>query len=305
MEIPYFKTSFNLRFESPIQWKVIPTFFLRSLMGSQLKRICCIQRQSICDQCILKETCGYAVLFESPLAQDNLVLEGRNRGYHPFVLSHGAIMDNNTKYQFILTLIGKGTQYFPFIVYAFQQAGAEGIFSSKIHYEITSITDATTGHLVSGKSLKMPDIQTFHYDNDEAIAAEKAVVVFKTPARIKHRGRYTLEFDSFSLFTGLYRRLKALSLLYVIPNNSDYEKLTREYTFDPSLRISSRDLFWKDFFRFSHRQDTAMELGGVLGSLDIDGPLRKQDISLLEGGRIFHIGKNTGFGLGEMDYHLI
>jgi CRISPR/Cas system endoribonuclease Cas6 (RAMP superfamily) len=43
-----------------------------------------------------------------------------------------------------------------------------------------------------------------------------------------------------------------------------------------------------------------MELGGALGWIEIQGPIGVREKSLFDAGTIFHVGKNTGFGLGEM-----
>jgi hypothetical protein len=99
------------------------------------------------------------------LPQDNSILQGRNRAYHPFILTHGAVSDNGSGYDFILTLIGKGIEYFPFVIYALQQAGQEGIFASKVHFEVSQVLDEINqnsllerhyeGHLFSNLTFRL------------------------------------------------------------------------------------------------------------------------------------------------------
>lgn len=302
MMLPYIKTSLQLSFETPVQWSVIPTFFLRTVLGAQLKRTSCVQRQLTCDNCILAQTCAYSVLFESPLPIDNSILQGRNRSYHPFILTHTMVADNGKRYQFVLTLVGKGIEYFPFVIFAFQQAGREGIFSSRVHYEISMLRDCATGQELAGEKLRMPSIQQFCYKQDESIAAHTVTIMFRTPARIKYQGHYTIDFDVYSFFAGLHRRITALQQLYATDTVLSKTQLPIEYHIIPEIQISARHLGWKDIPRYSHRQNTEMELGGVIGSMELNGPLRRQDLSLLESGNLFHVGKNTGFGLGEMIY---
>lgn len=304
MTLNYIRVVFFLNFAAPIKWQVLPTFFLRSILGAQLKRICCVQRQSSCDTCLLKTSCAYSVLFESPLDIENAVLQGRNRGYHPFILTHGAVFNEGSDYHFTVTLVGKGIQYLPFVVYAFQQAGSEGVFSSKIQYRLSEITDQATGKSLQGPNLRIPQTQAFHLNQAEMDSYESVSIEFITPARIKHLGKYTLDFDALSFLSNIYRRVKALVILY--EESSPCESSTVDKFIMPKkIHIAVRNLKWKDFSRYSQRQQTEMELGGIVGYFTLAGGLRASDVSLLEAGKLFHVGKNTVFGLGQMDFNTI
>lgn len=304
MKLSYSKADFTLEFSTPVKWQVLPTFFLRSILGAQLKRICCVKRQSTCDECILAPSCAYSVLFESPLATTNQVLQGRNRGYHPFVLTHGAVLNGGLAYTFTVTLVGKGIQYFPFVVFAFQQAGSEGVFSSKIQYRISELTDQATGKSLQGTNLKKPKTQIFSADQAEIDSFESVSVEFITPARIKHLGKYTLDFDAISFLSSIYRRITALSRLYE-ESGADENFTDEKFLVPQKIHIAERNLKWKDFSRYSQRQQTEMELGGIVGRFILAGGLRTSDSSLLEAGRLFHVGKNTVFGLGQMNFNNI
>ncbi|HNV36362.1 MAG TPA: CRISPR system precrRNA processing endoribonuclease RAMP protein Cas6 [Rectinema sp.] len=295
MKIIYGKVSFLLDFEKPISWNTLPTFILRSLLGTQLKRICCVQRQLSCEKCNISQSCAYAVLFESPIPKDTKVLPGRNRGAHPFVLTHGKVINSGKQYEFTITLIGFALQFFPFVVLAFQRAGDEGIFSDQIMFSIAQITDSTNGKSLGAPILNPLSTKIFSFDETDCSIANKANIHFITPARIKHRGQYTLDFDAFSLLQSLYRRIEVLAYFYT-DDSSD----AQGYRPPADIIIAKRNLTWKDFSRYSHRQSAAMELGGALGWIEIQGPIGAREKSLFDAGTIFHVGKNTGFGLGEM-----
>lgn len=301
MKIQYTKTDFTLKFAAPIQWQVLPTFFLRSILGAQLKKTCCVQRQSSCDTCLLKTSCAYSILFESPLDETAPVLQGRNRAYHPFILTHGAVLAGTTEYRFTLTLVGKGIQFFPFVVFAFRQAGEEGIFSSKIPYQIAQISDHATGKNLFGTNIKPPLVQMFQLNPELEIEENIVSIEFLTPARIKHLGSYTLDFDARTFLSNIYRRFTSLVCLY---EETEPTKSSIDLTYPASdqIQITSRQLRWRDFSRYSHRQGSEMELGGAEGKFELTGGLRALDLSLLEAGSLFHVGKNTVFGLGQIIY---
>jgi hypothetical protein len=57
-------------------------------------------------------------------------------------------------------------------------------------------------------------------------------------------------------------------------------------------------LQWRDWRRYSSRQQQEMVLGGVVGSVDLRGELGPF-AGLLAAGQWLHLGKNTAFGLGQ------
>ena len=68
------------------------------------------------------------------------------------------------------------------------------------------------------------------------------------------------------------------------------------------VRIQAHDLRWHDWTRFSSRQDTLMQMGGLLGGLSLVGPGLDAFAPALWYGQWVHVGKGTSFGLGA--YHI-
>lgn len=60
-------------------------------------------------------------------------------------------------------------------------------------------------------------------------------------------------------------------------------------------------LFWKDWTRYSSRQQTSMQLGGLQGSIRYRGCL-EAFLPFLELAAAVHIGKQTSFGPGQMSF---
>lgn len=68
------------------------------------------------------------------------------------------------------------------------------------------------------------------------------------------------------------------------------------------LHFDDKKIRWIDFNHYSARQKNAMELGGSIGTLKMSGNLSGFELSLLELNKIAGAGKNTNFGLGQIDY---
>ena len=71
---------------------------------------------------------------------------------------------------------------------------------------------------------------------------------------------------------------------------------------ETGTNIIEKNLYWNNIKHYSARQKNEMELGGVVGTIKLNGPLSNLEKNLLEFARIANAGKNTNFGLGQIDY---
>jgi hypothetical protein len=60
-------------------------------------------------------------------------------------------------------------------------------------------------------------------------------------------------------------------------------------------------LRWWDWERYSARQQTTMNFGGLIGGFELSGPpaTLEKFVPLLKMGEWLHVGKGTTFGLGK------
>ncbi|MDR1450773.1 MAG: CRISPR system precrRNA processing endoribonuclease RAMP protein Cas6 [Helicobacteraceae bacterium] len=69
--------------------------------------------------------------------------------------------------------------------------------------------------------------------------------------------------------------------------------------YEPSYKEGESSIAFKDFTRFSARQQTKMQLGGIMGHINYD-EIDAKSYALLKLGEIMGVGKQTVFGLGEI-----
>ena len=66
-----------------------------------------------------------------------------------------------------------------------------------------------------------------------------------------------------------------------------------------TIKVIDTDLSWFDWQRFSQRQDKAMLMGGMIGSITYEGKLG-EFLPLVDFCSKVHLGKQTAFGLGKI-----
>ena len=301
MTILYQQFDFTLKFQSPAKVDVEPLFILRSMLGKNLRSMCCISKQSTCPECMYNKTCAYAYIFETIMLQENSLLPGTNRASHPYSFSTKRNQRENTltDYNFTVTLFGKAIEYFPYIYAAFVRSGKDGLFRDRTEFEVVNVS-------IDGKSILISENQidtsipskewTFDFNNNDKTQAE-ILVELKSPLRFKTNGKYSLDFSSGDFMKCLYRRAKTLCMLY-----GTWEEEFNHYEPTNELLLEDKNLRWIDFNHYSARQKRGMELGGAFGSFKLSGEFSNFELALFELNRIANAGKNTNFGLGQIDF---
>lgn len=301
MKLQYKQFDFTIKFLKPAKVDVNPLFILRSMIGKNLRSMCCISKQSTCSECMYNKTCAYAFLFETILLQENPLLPGANRASHPFALSTKKLQRENplAEFSFTITLFGKAVEYLPYIYAAVVRSGKDGLFKSRTQFEVVDVSIDGKNIMINENQLDTgipPKEWSFDFNNNDKKQAE-ILVELKSPLRFKTNGKYTLDFLSVDFMKCLYRRAKTLCMLY-----GTWEDDFNQYNPTKEISIEDRNLRWIDFNHYSARQKEEMELGGVLGSFKLSGEFSSFELALFELNRIANAGKNTNFGLGQIDF---
>lgn len=82
-------------------------------------------------------------------------------------------------------------------------------------------------------------------------------------------------------------------------------KLDFKGIIEAAKQIETKDgqVQWRDWERYSARQDVKMKLGGFVGEAEYRGELR-EFVPLLKLGERVNVGKGTGFGLGRYEIEM-
>ena len=278
----------------------------RGIIGHSLRRSVCVTRQPTCDGCLLRTQCAYSTFFESPPASPETAAR-YNALPHPFVLEpelpgrHGIAPGEPLSIG--ITLIGPAADLTPYLIHAVQRAGTRGLGREGGRFGLQTVMQETELGSDHWQPIYAAERATLEpAETRLALPGRPPVSVrlqLHTPVRLKRNGRYlrAADLDARALLGALAARVALLAELYG-SGPGVFERATAYAAID-QITLTPVDLEWVEWTRYSSRQRTHMQLGGVLGTLALRGPGVPVLWPLLLLGQWLHVGKATSFGLGR------
>ena len=275
----------------------------RGVFGRSLKKLVCVTREPQCESCLLHRHCIYPYVFETPPAPEVGKLRRYTAAPHPFVLSPGATLYGqlaaNTEHTLDVTLFGHGNRHLPYIIHALDQAGRQGIGKQRgvlVLFEVQQRVGADWCSIYRpGENLNPHPAESF----TPPCCPMRFTIRLLTPLRIKAHGRLVTQ-DNFTfkaLFSALLRRISLLTAFHAdTPLETDFSGLSRAAE---TIPVAGCDLRWHEWTRYSSRQHSLMQLGGLLGTVTVEHRDCAPFWPYLWLGQWTHAGKNTTMGLGK------
>jgi CRISPR/Cas system endoribonuclease Cas6 (RAMP superfamily) len=299
MKLLYKKIGFTLSFAKTLVSPVPLAFVFRSIIGSHLHRMCCIAPNTVCGNCMFSPSCIYGSIFESVIPKDNQVLLGRNRISHPIIIETKPFMETDANTLTIyLVFIGSSIASLPYFYTALKKGGESGILKQRAPFGITDVFSGEKSLLVNNETIDTsfePDVWEYDIDDKHMVRGDILVQIL-SPLRFKVGGCYSSRLIAEDFAHCLHRRTQTLCSQY---GNNDFPG-DIGYQFREKWALTENSLTWKDFTHYSTRQKGAMKLGGICGFFTLSGEFSAYEQAILRFAEIFHAGKNTNFGLGQI-----
>lgn len=243
----------------------------RGAFGRALRNTVCVTRLPSCADCLLLSSCAYPYIFETLPPPDAAKMRRYAAVPHPFVLDLPAAPDGEI-YSLGLTLFGRSDRHFPYVLHAMLVAAERGIGSARTRFSLERVDQQQgdewapiyrPGEPLTAQPARMPEPTPM---------PPRARLVLETPLRLR-RGEHYVRPEDFR-FADLVRRAAGVS-------------------------PEAADLRWHDWTRYSSRQRTTMEMGGLLGAVDLDLTSMEPFWPYFWLGQWTHAGKGTTMGLGK------
>ena len=277
---------------------------LRGGFGHAFRKMVCTQGPIECRDCTLNAACPYPYIFETAPFAGAQQLRTYGDVPRPFVIDP---LDTRGEYRkgesfsFQLTLIGRAIDYLPYFLVSFRELGEMGIGKRRGRFRLTHV------RADDGESIYDGDTQMVHNLNNalsfddirgEAESAPRVDLTLRlvTPTRITHEGALTDQLPFHVFWRRLIGRISALAYFHCGESlEMDFKGLIEKAM---SVETTDSTLRWKDWTRYSSRQDGKMQLGGLVGRVSYAGELAAF-VPFVALGAYLHVGKNATFGLGK------
>ena len=280
----------------------------RGALGHALRRVACALKTQDCPSCLLRQRCAYCVCFETPVPEGAEVMQKYPYAPHPFVLEPP--MDDRREFAegeslwVRLLLTGRSAQFLAHFVYAFDEVAREGVGRRRGKMEMAAlyadfgperriIYDSAKRSLTGEPPVLGPEtIQA----RVAALSGKPFRIIFETPTRVKYREHFLKEPELGAITPGLLRRLNMLN--YFFCGGEAKSDVRHLLTMADEAQMTNCRVRWEDWTRYSARQDTEMQMGGIMGYADYPA-IPDELMTILCWGELLHIGKGVAFGLGK------
>lgn len=300
VSFPAARYRFDFRVDTPLRLPEYAGSALRGAFGHALKRTVCLTREKDCKACPLYRSCAYPAIFSPPPPESHAVQKFSDIPA-PYVVEPPAWGEKTyapgDTLSFHVVLIGGALGQLPIIMHAWQRALHHGVGPG----EGTATLERVT-HLAQQGETVILDGDGALAPHDTGLAIEPAgpravILAIDTPLRLQANGKPLGPHDirPERLLVGLVKRTALISELHCgAPLALDFHALANQ-----AMAIADeKRLIWRDWGRYSNRQQREMKLGGVVGEWRLEGELAPF-WSFLYLGQWLHVGKNATFGLGH------
>jgi hypothetical protein len=274
----------------------------RGIFGPGLKNLVCITREKDCSSCLVRKSCAYPYIFETPAERAAAKPASIAQAPHPYVLFpepewRRRVITGET---LEVTLLGYGVNEWAYVLHGLKQGAERGLGLERVPLRLVSVeeqVEETTwrsalrphGAIVCGRAwtpLAPP-------------MPARILIRLITPLRIRREQDLVeperLGFDEF--VAALLRRLALLTMFHTDCawrlDHAGLRQIAKE------AGILDQRLTWQDWARYSSRQQQKIPMGGVVGSYLLNTNGLEPLWPFLWLGQWTHLGKGAVMGLGR------
>ena len=305
LPLPIQRLRFTVQMDAPVRLPAWPGSALRGLLGHGLRRTVCVTGQRDCGGCLLKTRCLYTRFFDVHLGLAGACCD-RGAIPHPWVLDLASLPSRSLaagdRLAFHMVLIGEeAAGQLPYLVHALERAGQRGLGPHNAPFRVVTVEQETVLGVGGWHALYEAGNAQLAPLADVDVTPPPAhghwTLQLVSPLRFKRRGRLVgpAEFTPDHLWQLLQDRWARLQACFGAGEGA----AEGTWSPPPAEALSVISLQWRDWTRYSSRQRTRMQLGGLVGSLRVDADALGGAWPWLWLGQWVHLGKQTTMGLGQ------
>lgn len=307
LQLPLARYRLTARMHGELRLPDYAGSLLRGVFGAALRRTACMTGLPKCQECPLWRSCPYPALFETPPRPTQLA-QRFSQVPNPYVIEPPPLglrhVEAGGELVFHMVLIGpQALRQLPLVLHAWQRALRHGLGHERVAGEVCAVeligVDGAAEPVFDAEQQQvLPHEAVLVLGTGRPAAVETLTLHIHTPLRLQHEG-HPLDAHALrprTLLAQLLRRTNLMLDLHlgIRPVPFDARALVAQAE---TLQDDRRGLRWKDWIRYSSRQQQEMALGGVLGDWVLHGNLAPF-LPWLVLGQWLHLGKNATMGMG-------
>ncbi len=297
----------ELAVEKPIIWNSFPGSVLHGALGFTTKKRSCVTKTEKCEECFLKETCFYTLLFEAQVPKDSSRMRKYDRippglrlTFDPWDAEKS---DPGEKLIIGMTLFGQAIQTTISLLLSLEETFQKGIGRKSNNGDrgtanLDSIAVGKTKILWENIDFEeeLP-VKVFHWREINFPFSPSFRLKFTSPTRIKAGGKIASNPTFRDIFSTVVRRITNLAYFYGdVEFDVDFKgmvKVADSVKFESNFRQA-------EMARYSSRQMQRMSMNGIVGEMTVhDCP--EQLLPWIALGSKLGLGKNTSMGMGRYE----
>ena len=267
----------------------------RGAFGHSLKRMVCVMRLRPCDGCPLAATCIYPSFFGG---------EGEADHARPYVLAperspHGGVLAAGARFTVRLTLLPAAAAAAPYVAHALVEAARAGLSSRRVPFDCIGVSPAGAPSSEAEPAASEDDPFGPPLSAAPPPAPAQVGLRFASPLRLRLQGDLVTgrTLRPGHLASAALRRLRMIGL----GAPTSFGEAARAEA--ASVTFQDAQLGWLETTRFSTRQNTAMQLGGIVGEATLSLSTAPHLWQLLWAASLVHLGKGASMGFGRIELH--
>ncbi len=305
--LPFSHYSLRFRALEPVSLPRYSGSAWRGAFGHTLRRSVCVTGERDCAYCLLYRSCIYPYIFETPPPPDAAKMRLYTAAPHPYVLRPEALslpLAAGEDTELGVVLIGRAVSQLPYVIHALSTAAGGGIGYGRGRLTLVEARQESPVGSGHWERIYVPggELAASFAALPELPAPGDAIRVrLLTPLRLRHENAYVSpeRFGFADLFSSLLRRVSMLSYFHGDqPLQTDFAALAHAAR---QVQLKSRQLEWREWARYSTRQDTRLQMGGLLGEIHLGEVDLTPFWPYLWLGQWLHAGKGTAMGLGRYE----
>lgn len=290
---------------------VLPRFkgsMIRGAIGRAFRHSMCVCRQ------VPGSVCPYHTIFETRAADDAFQFLSRvDQVPHPYLFevpfTDQQFYRAGERFPFSMRLFGFATDVALNLIAVVMDAGRHGLTKQSVPFRIVSVrsvsADGTSSLVYDGETMRYHSLPAARYWKPENGHSNPSALRLHlvTPATFVRRGRLQSRITFSDIVTSLVRRTVAVAHyaegIQGLPAVYQGERLSID-----DVAVTEQSFAWVDVPRYSNKQHTEMQFGGIVGEAVFTGNLTPW-IPLVQFGTLMHVGKRTTFGFGLYSVELL